>query len=180
MRLLGVDPGSVRTGLAIADDSVPVATPLRTLRHVGVNDAARQVAEAIAQEQIDTVVIGLPLALDGSEGQAVRRTRRFASLLQALAPIPVVLWDERLSTASAERALQAQGLRRAARRDVVDQAAATLLLQSYLDSRRDQTWPKDPAETNHDPGGYADQHANQHASHHAPVPSHPQRRRGRR
>ncbi|HEX7476484.1 MAG TPA: Holliday junction resolvase RuvX [Polyangiales bacterium] len=150
MRRLGIDPGSVRTGLAVADDEVPVATPLCTITHASSGEAARKVAATIAAEGIGEVVIGLPLAMDGREGQAARRARRFAGQLQGLVSVPVVLWDERLSTACAERALVAQGMRRQARRDVIDQAAATLLLQSYLDSQRDRPWPKDPLEETQD------------------------------
>jgi putative holliday junction resolvase len=146
MRRLGVDPGTVRTGLAVADDEVPVATPLRTVRHGGVEDAARKVADVIVNESIGEVVIGLPLSMDGREGQAARRARRFVAQLQTLNDVPVVLWDERLSTVSAERALRAQGVHGQARRDVVDQAAATLLLQTYLESRREHTWQSDPLE----------------------------------
>ena len=133
MRRLGIDLGTVRTGLAVAEDELPVATPLCTVNHTGFAEALERVAELVARERIEQVVIGLPLALSGAEGEASRRARRFAAALAERARIDVQLWDERLSTAAADRSLRSQGMRRSARRDVVDQVAATLLLQSYLD-----------------------------------------------
>jgi putative Holliday junction resolvase len=146
MRRLGVDPGSVRTGLALAEADVPVATPLVTVTHASIDEGARRVAEIAKQREVEQIVIGLPLAMDGREGDAARRARRFADALSRLTRLPVVMWDERLSSASAERALRAQGKHGKARRAVVDQAAATLLLQSYLDAHRDRTWDEEEAD----------------------------------
>jgi putative Holliday junction resolvase len=145
MRRLGIDPGTVRTGLAVSDDEVCVAVPLRTVEHKTIGQAVRQVAAIVAQEEIGEIVIGLPLALSGREGEAARKVRRFARELTALvgAGVPVVMWDERLSSAAAERALREQGVKGDAKRRVVDQAAATLLLQSYLDQQREHTWDED-------------------------------------
>ncbi len=146
MRTLGVDPGSVRTGLAVADDDVPVAIPLVTLRHKSVADAIEQLVRVVREQEVREIVIGLPLALDGRDGDAARRSRKLGGELSVRTKVPVVMWDERLSSASAERALRAQGMKGPARRNVVDQAAATLLLQSYLDAQRDRTWNEDSAE----------------------------------
>jgi putative Holliday junction resolvase len=151
MRRLGVDPGSVRTGVAVADDELGVATPLVTLKHASQADALAQLAKVVTEQEVGEIVIGLPLAMDGREGEAARRARRFASEVTARCGVPVVLWDERLSSASAERALRAQGKKGEARRGVVDQAAATLLLQSYLDSQRDRRWDEDSAQANDEP-----------------------------
>jgi putative Holliday junction resolvase len=164
MRRAGVDPGSVRTGIAIAEDEVPVATPLCTIEHRGLEDAVQKVSELLARERVEQAVIGLPLSLDGREGEAARKAKLFASRLAAKAAIPVVLWDERLSSAAATRALSEPSYhyksgrpgRTARRRERgrVDQTAATLILQSYLDSQRDRTWP-DPmteAEETEPPG----------------------------
>jgi putative Holliday junction resolvase len=133
MRRLGIDLGSVRTGTAVAEDPVRVATPLCTLKHVGLSQAVSAVAELIAREAIDEAVLGLPLDLTGREGEAARRVRHFAAALTARVTIPIQLWDERLSTIAAERSLRKQGVRGAAKKRVVDQIAATLLLQGYLD-----------------------------------------------
>jgi putative holliday junction resolvase len=140
MRRLGIDLGTVRTGLAIAEPEVPVATPLCTLQHKSLQQAVASVAEVIAREQIGEVVVGLPLRMDGSEGDAVRRVRGFAQALSAQAKVGIRLWDERLTTVAALRSLRGQ--RRETKQQVVDQVAATLVLQSYLDSQRPQGEPE--------------------------------------
>ncbi len=144
MRVLAVDPGSRRIGLALSDEEGAVALPLATIERAGEADAARRVAEAARERDAGAVVVGLPLEMDGTEGPAARRARRFADAVAQAVDVPVVLWDERLTTVQAERALQEAGVRGRARRRVVDQAAATVLLQSYLDARsrrRDEdTW----------------------------------------
>lgn len=136
MRRLGIDLGTVRTGLAIAESEVPVATPLCTLRHRSLQEVVADVANVIAREGIAEAVVGLPLRMDGSEGDAVRRVRGFAHALAAQAKIGVRLWDERLTTVAALRSLKGQSLRRGQKQQVVDQVAATMVLQSYLDSQR--------------------------------------------
>jgi putative holliday junction resolvase len=133
MRRLGIDLGTVRTGLAVAEAELRVATPLCTVKHAGFADALDRVTELVTRENIGQAVVGLPIPLSGGEGEAARRARRFAAALAQRTQIDVQLWDERLSTAAAERSLRAQGVRGPARRKVVDQVAATLLLQSYLD-----------------------------------------------
>jgi putative Holliday junction resolvase len=143
MRRLGIDLGTVRTGLAVAEHDLPVATPLCTVKHVGFSQAVQAVAEWVAKEQIEEAVLGLPLDLAGREGEAARRARQFGQALAKQTGIRVLLWDERLSTVAAERSLRSQGMRRAARRDVVDQVAATLLLQSYLDRQTPRTLDPD-------------------------------------
>lgn len=161
MRRLGVDPGSVRTGLAFCESGVSVAVPHGTLRHRTLAEAAQQVAAVARERDVQEIVVGLPLRLDGSEGEAARRCRRFVSALGEHLEVPVILWDERLSTAAAERVLNTTGVHGKARREVVDQAAATLLLQNYLDSRQEQPWDPpislsmpDPLPLNNDgPGG---------------------------
>ncbi len=140
MRRLGIDPGSARTGLSVADDDTHVATPLSTLVHTTVAEAARKIAEVIAAEGIGEVVVGLPLAMNGRQGEAARRAKLLVERLQTQTNVPCVFWDERLSTASAERALRAQGVKGEAKRGVVDQAAATLILQSYLDANTRRAW----------------------------------------
>src|SRR3954451_3555239 len=118
MRRLGVDPGTARTGLAVAEAEVRVAVPLRTVEHKTIGSAVRQVAAIVVEENIDEIVIGLPLAMNGREGEAARKVRRFAKELSALVRAPVVMWDERLSSVSAERALRDQGVKGDARRRV--------------------------------------------------------------
>ncbi|MET0386864.1 MAG: Holliday junction resolvase RuvX [Polyangiales bacterium] len=133
MRRLGIDLGTVRTGLAIAEPELHVATPLCTLQHRSMREAVQAIAQLIAREGIDQVVVGLPLQLDGREGDAARRVRQFARALTTETQVALKLWDERLSSVAAQRSLQTQGVRSARQRAMVDQVAATLLLQSFLD-----------------------------------------------
>lgn len=146
MRRLGVDPGSVRTGLAVADDDVPVATPLVTVTHRTRDEAVQRIAEIAKEQGVGEIVLGLPLAMSGREGEAARRARRFAKAIETATQLRVVMWDERLSSASAERALRTQGRNARERRAVVDQAAAALVLQSYLDAKSNRTWHDDEAQ----------------------------------
>ena len=135
-----MDPGSVRTGLAIGEDGLSVAVPHATLQHRTPAEAIAQVVAVVEREAIEEIVVGLPLRLDGTEGEAARRSRHFAALLAQRSAVPVILWDERLSTAAAERVLKESGVGGKARRAVVDQAAATLLLQNYLDAQQEHSW----------------------------------------
>jgi putative Holliday junction resolvase len=133
MRRLGIDLGTVRTGIAVAHAEVPVATPLCTITHKSLPEIITKVAELIAREEIAEVIVGMPLELSGREGDSARRVRVFAKALNQQTRVPVRLWDERLSTAAADRSLRTQNVRASDRRRMVDQVAATLLLQSYLD-----------------------------------------------
>ncbi len=147
MRVLGVDPGQRRVGLAASDDEGTIALPHRTLER-GKDPSVffAELKRAALELEIERVVIGLPLRLDGSEGEAARRARRFADAVEEKLGLPVELWDERLTTVAAERSLGEMGVSGKDRKAVVDQAAATLLLQSYLDAktRRSQTkWDED-------------------------------------
>lgn len=130
-RLLGVDLGTRRIGIALSDPGRTTATPYRVLdRSDDVQDARALAAIARGQEA-DEVVVGLPLRLDGTRGPAVATAEAFAEALRAQG-LAVRLWDERLSTAEAEKRLRGMEGRR--RRKVVDQVAAAVILQSYLDA----------------------------------------------
>ncbi|MEX2554117.1 MAG: Holliday junction resolvase RuvX [Actinomycetota bacterium] len=132
-RALGVDVGTERTGIAV--EVVGIAQPLRVLTASG--DDLVPAVVAIAREEAATeIVIGHPLRMDGNEGPAAVRAREIADAVRNEAGLPVVLWDERLTTVQAERTLVGAGVRRRKRRTVIDKLAATVLLQSYLDSGR--------------------------------------------
>jgi len=135
-RILGLDIGGARIGVAVSDPSHRIATPVETVAAMPQPTALRRIGELCAQHDVATIVVGMPLELTGREGHAVRRTRRFVDALAATVTIPIVEHDERLSSAQAERVLIQGGMRRAARRDVIDQAAAVLILQSWLDQRQ--------------------------------------------
>jgi putative Holliday junction resolvase len=132
---LGIDPGDARIGVARSDPSGFLATPVETVRR-GKGDLAR-IARIAAEEEAVEVVVGLPRSLSGGEGPAAVKVREFVALLaERLAPMPVRLVDERLTTVSAEAMLRDRGKKGAKRRAVVDQAAAVLILQQALDTER--------------------------------------------
>lgn len=143
-RRLGVDPGDARIGVAVSDPTGFLATPVETLKR-GKGDLRR--IQRIAEEhQVIEVVVGLPRSLAGSEGPAAAKVRDFATqLARRVAPVPVRLCDERLTTVSAEAILRERGKKGAKRREVVDQAAAVLILQHALDTERGSGRP--PGET---------------------------------
>jgi putative Holliday junction resolvase len=134
-RVLGIDVGSVRVGLAVSDETCTLASPLAT-----VPNDPRTIWTRIAREMedrlVDKVVIGLPRKLDGSEGDAADSARRFAAELERRTAVVVEFWDERFTTTIAERSLIESGVRRKRRREVIDAVAAAVLLQSWLDARR--------------------------------------------
>ena len=134
-RRLGIDPGDARIGVALSDPSGFLATPVETVPR-GEGDLDRIVAIA-REEEIVLVYVGLPRSLSGGEGPAAVKVRVFAAeLAERLRPTPVRLYDERMTTVSAESMLRERGRKGKARRAVVDQAAAVLILQTALDSER--------------------------------------------
>ena len=140
-RIVGIDPGQARIGVAISDEDGSIAFPRETIpARGGTTKAARRVREALADDEVALAVVGLPLRLDGSEGEAARRARAFGESLRDALEVEVVYWDERLTTVSAERSLREMGRRGARQREVVDQSAATILLQGYLDANKGGKW----------------------------------------
>jgi putative Holliday junction resolvase len=132
---LGIDPGDARIGVARSDPTGFLASPLETVRR-GKGDL-RRIARLAAEEEAVEVVVGLPRSLSGIEGPAATKVRSWtAALASAVAPLPVRLVDERLTTLSAEAMLRDRGLKGQARRAVVDQAAAVVILQHALDTER--------------------------------------------
>jgi putative holliday junction resolvase len=132
---LGVDVGTVRVGLAGSDETGMLATPLRTVPRRPDARLWREVKEVVDERLPERIVVGLPRRLDGTEGDSARDARLVADQLHARTGLPVEMWDERFTTAAAERSLIAAGRRRAQRRRSIDAVAASLLLQSWLDSR---------------------------------------------
>lgn len=132
---LGIDPGDARIGVARSDPTGFLATPVETVRR-GKGDLAR-IAAIAAEEEAVEVVVGLPRSLSGREGPAAAKVREFAAALaRRVAPLPVRLVDERMTTVSAEAMLRDRGRTGVKRRAVVDQAAAVLILQHALDAER--------------------------------------------
>lgn len=132
---LGLDPGDARIGVAQSDPSGFLATPVETVRR-GRGDL-RRIAALVAETEAVEVVVGLPRSLSGGEGPAAEKVRAFTAELAArIAPVPVRLVDERLTTVSAEAMLRDRGKKGQQRRAVVDMAAAVMILQHALDSER--------------------------------------------
>jgi putative Holliday junction resolvase len=133
MRVLALDPGLRRTGVALSDELGLFAHPRPAIHAATPEAVAEAVAGIVSSEGVAEVVVGLPLHLSGSESDQSREVRRLAALLRRRLPVPVVEWDERLSTREAARNVKG---RRARERGDLDSAAAALILQSVLDARR--------------------------------------------
>lgn len=135
MRVLGLDVGDRRTGVAISDVMGWMASPLTVLKCAGLAAEQDAIVDLVQKHKVGLVVVGDPRSLDGSAGPQSQRVSQYVAQLTArLAPVAVVQWDERLSTLHAQRLLRESNRRKA--RDVIDAAAATLVLQSYLDAHR--------------------------------------------
>ena len=136
-RLLAVDWGERRIGLALSDESQNLAQPLTTLtRRAGKRFPMRRLLALLEEHAVIGVVVGLPLAPEGTEGEAARQARELAREIARRADRPVELWDERFTTARALGAVREMGGTTRGRKEDVDALAATLLLQHYLDARR--------------------------------------------
>lgn len=133
-RVLGLDIGHKRTGIAISDESQRISFPQGIIETEDRGVWIEQISQRVEENQIGEILVGLPLNQHGEEGEDARKIREFIALLRAKLIIPVVEWDERFTTVQAERALIFGDISRKKRKRVVDQTAATILLQSYLDS----------------------------------------------
>jgi putative pre-16S rRNA nuclease len=132
--ILGIDFGHVRIGTAISDELQLLAHPLETIS--SGRKAVERIAEIVRARRIDTVVVGVPRTMAGEIGPAARMTLEFVERLRACLSCQVVVWDERLTTAAANRALQEAGKKTRATRRYIDQVAAQMILQGYLDRQR--------------------------------------------
>ena len=132
-RFLGVDVGSKRTGLSVG--SFGIARPLTVVEVNDDDEMVAHITRIAAEEGAEEIVVGLAVSLGGGEGPAAERQRAIARRLETATGLAIHLWDERLTSAQAERALTGAGVRRRERRAVVDKIAATLILQGYLDAR---------------------------------------------
>ncbi len=133
-RLLGVDFGHVRVGLAVSDPDRKFAFPLATYQRRGPQADATHFRSVVEAEEVGGLVVGLPLHLDGREGEKAREARAFGAWLASVTGLPVVFWDERFTTVEAESHLWNAGLTHKKRKDRRDRVAAQILLQSYLDA----------------------------------------------
>lgn len=136
MRILAVDPGSKRVGIAVSDPSATIAQALPTVPAEPAATLASRLTEIAKAHDVRRIVVGLPLRLDGRHGSEAKAAQELADRLRDESGLPVELVDERLTTAAAERSLIEGGVRREKRRLSIDGVAATLLLQGHLDSKR--------------------------------------------
>ncbi|HQW27702.1 MAG TPA: Holliday junction resolvase RuvX [Verrucomicrobiales bacterium] len=137
VKAMGVDYGTARIGLAVSDDIGMLAHPLETVPAANLDRAARRIAELVRERRTEHLVVGLPLHMNGEEGEAVKGVRQFVALLRPMLPDSITLHevDERLTTTSAMEKLHAAGRNTKNSRKIIDQAAAMEILQQWLDRR---------------------------------------------
>jgi putative Holliday junction resolvase len=136
MRILAVDPGSKRVGVAISDPTATIAQALMTVPAHPASTLASRLAEIARSQEASRIVVGLPRRLDGTRGPEAAAAEKLADSIRRASGLPVELVDERLTTVAAERSLVGGGMRREKRRLTVDRVAAALMLQAHLDRRR--------------------------------------------
>jgi len=139
MRTMALDVGEVTLGVAISDELGITAQPITTIDRRGIKHDLRSIAELVTKHEIGTIVVGLPLRLSGLVGSSAESALEFAERVRARVNLPVVTWDERYSTMQAERVLLEGDASRRKRREVINQIAAAIILQSYLDSQPRET-----------------------------------------
>lgn len=135
-RVMGLDVGSRRIGVALSDPTQLLASPLQTIQAIPPERALAEIARLVEQHDVERLVVGLPLTLSGEIGPQAKQVQAFIDTLQAHLTIPIDVYDERLTTAEAERLLIEAGLKPAKRKEQIDQVAAMLILQDFLNSRR--------------------------------------------
>lgn len=136
MRVLGIDLGSKRIGIAASDRSGTIASPLTVLQRCGSQGGDhRNIAKIVVEEEAVAIIVGLPLNMDGSEGKAAQSARAEVERMATVVGVPVYVHDERLTTVAADRVMMEQNMNAQARRKVVDKWAAAVILQAWLDSR---------------------------------------------
>ncbi len=134
MRILALDHGSKRIGVAISDELKMIAQPLEFIPADPFPDFLARLKELISQYEVETILVGLPRNMDGSYGPAALKVREFVAVLGDAVAIPIRTWDERLTSVQANRFLTQANVRRHDRKAKIDKTAAAILLQSYLDS----------------------------------------------
>jgi len=133
MRYLAVDHGEKRTGLAICDKAETIASPLKVI--TGQGGLIKQIVKVVAEEQIEAVVLGLPLNMDSTEGPRAKSVRVFGDELEKVAQVPVIYYDERLSSFDAEKKLAGLDLTRKKKKKHLDALAAASILEAFLDNK---------------------------------------------
>ncbi len=138
MKILAVDYGDVRTGLAVCDRTETLASPVGIIEEKSMAKTAEKIVYASREYDVRMVVIGLPVNMDGTEGPRAKKSRKLGDMLVNLLDIPVEYWDERNTTISAETLLSDSGVYGKKRKEVLDAVAAAVLLESFMEYRRNQ------------------------------------------
>jgi putative Holliday junction resolvase len=134
MRILALDHGTKRIGVAVSDEMKMIATPLEFILAEPFAPFLERLKQLIREKEVELILVGLPRNMDGSYGPAALKVQEFVAVLKETIAVPIKLWDERLTSAQANRFLIAADVRRDKRKEKVDKTAAAILLQSYLDS----------------------------------------------
>ena len=135
MRIMGLDVGSVRIGIAVSDEAGMIARGLETLTRKSWERDLEQLSQLIVTNEVKQIIIGNPLNMDGNVGRQAQLVRQFMERLQKVTDVAIELWDERFSSSSAERVLIEGGMQRNKRKLVIDKVAAVIILQNFLDYR---------------------------------------------
>jgi len=135
MRILALDHGTRRIGVAVSDETKTIAQPLEFIPAEPFADFLERLKKILAEKEVDLILLGLPRNMDGSYGPAAQKAQAFAAVLNTALTVPIKMWDERLTSTMANRILIQGNVRRAQRKEKVDKMAAAILLQSFLDSQ---------------------------------------------
>lgn len=134
MRTLALDHGTVRVGVACSDELGMIATPLEFIPAEPRDQFLKRLSQILAEKQVSRIIVGMPRNMDGSFGDAAHKVKAFVEWLSTTTQVPIRTWDERLTSAQANRQMIQAGVRRSGRKEKVDAAAAAILLQSFLDA----------------------------------------------
>lgn len=136
MRILGIDYGLRRIGVAISDPSGAMAQPLVVIENRGNGSDIQRISQIVDEYNVQEVVVGLPISMSGEKGPQAQAVLEYVVKLKDILQVPVKTWDERLTTSFAERTLIESDVKRGRRKEIVDKVAAAIILQGYLDSKR--------------------------------------------
>lgn len=137
--MLGLDIGRKRIGVALSDEAGITAQPFKVIKRVSLAKDIEEIAVLVSENSVERIVAGLPLNMNGTPSETTEFVLKFLEKLKAACPVPVVTWDERLSTVAVERLLIEGDISRERRREVIDKMAASYILQGYLDSLKNRT-----------------------------------------
>ncbi len=138
MIIIAIDLGKVRTGLAICDQNELLASPIGTIEEKNRDKLAKAISKIAKEKKVEEIVLGLPKNMNGSEGESALSTREFKNLLSQYTDIPIIMRDERVTTISAHNYLNTVNIKPKKRKSVVDSVSAVIILQNYLDFRKNQ------------------------------------------